>query len=70
MIELKLACMSINTLRCPLAVLILLGWNLIITYLLGTGKPDLDLCRNLMKYLVESYPNVCFFTFRFIFRAQ
>lgn len=59
--ELKLAAFSINTLRAPLASLTLLVWNLIVIYFLGAGLPDLKLCRNLMKSLIENYPNVNYF---------
>ncbi|KAH7723088.1 Protein C32D5.6 [Aphelenchoides avenae] len=57
MTELMLAAEMQHTLRGPLVSLSLLAWNLVVTYLVGVGQPDLDLCRRLLRPLIQNYPN-------------
>ncbi|KAI1727354.1 tetratricopeptide repeat protein 39B [Ditylenchus destructor] len=59
MMELHIASVMQNTLRCPMVCLALLGWHLVISYLVGAGctASDLELCRELLAPLIQNHPN-------------
>ncbi|KAL1238332.1 Tetratricopeptide repeat protein 39B [Trichinella spiralis] len=65
---LKSAAFMHHTLRWPLSALVLLVWNLIVVYCLGTGESDLELSKTLIRTLLMHFPKsslVLFFAGRY-----
>ncbi|CAO4365651.1 unnamed protein product [Caenorhabditis nigoni] len=45
-----------GTLCSPLAKMVLLTWHLIASFVLGTGQPDLEVCKRIMPGLTHLWP--------------
>lgn len=50
-------------LRQFLACLVLLGYNLVLTYFLGNNQCNLELCQEILRQKLEQYPTGVFFLF-------
>lgn len=50
-----------DTLRAPLSAMALLAYHLVLSHLIDSRLPDLELCSRLLKPLTQRYPNVGFF---------
>jgi hypothetical protein len=50
-----------DTLRSPLATMSLLCHQLVVSFMIGSEMPDLELCDRLLKPLASKFPNVCVF---------
>ncbi|XP_067928838.1 tetratricopeptide repeat protein 39B-like [Watersipora subatra] len=61
--ELRLGSDNLKSLRGPLCSLILLTYNTLITYILGTGEGDIDACSVIIKPCIEAYPESALFLF-------
>ena len=52
-----------DTLRSPLATMSLLCYQLVVSFMIGSEMPNLELCDHLLKPLASKFPNVCVFGF-------